>query len=200
MERCAVVVGGKFVWEVRRLVVAIFLHNGVPHILMNLIFQALSGPKALDAYGSRAFACLFLVSGLCGNLLSDAFGMNGVGASTACYGLIGAFLAQLCLAWPEMDAQQRWLAKVNVLANGAFLLIWEVAQWKTIDHFGHLGGLLSGLALGLALAPEASMLKRRLAAIGLSAAAAACAAKVFLVGSPEVTPALCRAQWQIYGS
>ena len=34
---------------------------------------------------------------VCGNLMSDAFGVNGVGASTSCYGLIGVQVGRLFL-------------------------------------------------------------------------------------------------------
>mmetsp|Transcript_101059 Transcript_101059/g.284919 ORF Transcript_101059/g.284919 Transcript_101059/m.284919 type:complete len:313 (-) Transcript_101059:116-1054(-) len=200
MERCVVVSGGKFVFELRRFVVAIFLHNGVLHILFNLAFQVMSGPKALETYGPKAFLCLFVVSGICGNLLSDAFGNNGVGASTACYGLIGAFLAQICLLWPSMDANQKWLTKMMLGVNGAFLIVWELAQWKHLDHLGHLGGLLSGVALGFALAGDAPVLWRRLSTGLLVAAISACAVKIFIVGSTDVTPATCDAEWLLYSS
>merc|ERR1719356_2217844 len=93
-ERCVTAVGGKFVIELRRFFVAIFLHLNLGHIFFNTLFQVFSAPRALEFYGSKRFVCLFLVSGACGNLLSAATEHVDVGASTACYGLIGAFTIQ----------------------------------------------------------------------------------------------------------
>lgn len=198
MERCSALVGGKFLLELRRPVTAIFLHSNLPHIFMNLLFQVLVGPKSLQMFGTGPFLTLFFISGICGNLLSDAFGHSGVGASTACYGITGAFVTQLCLMWHSLDEHARWLAKVALLTQGVYLIVWELIQWKTVDHFGHLGGLLSGLALGCIVDASAPRWKRFMCGAVLFLAALACAIQIFVVGSPEITANACEQMWAWY--
>merc|ERR1719326_869165 len=118
---------------------------------MNLFFQLTLGMRVQERYGALRFALLFLISGICGNLLSDAFSKNGVGASTACFGLIGAEVAGVLLAWPY--AADEWKSETFKRLGTMFLMIfmWEAMNWKTIGHFGHLGGFISGLLMGMIL-------------------------------------------------
>ena len=153
MERCAFVQGGMYILELRRLVVAIFLHLGLSHLVMNGIFQVMLGPKFEEIYGLKRFLALFIGTGFCGNLLSDAFRDNGVGASGSCYGFQGAFVAQVLLRWPTLDEHSRWMAKMILMGQGVMNVLWEVTQWSTLDHYGHVGGFVSGVALGCVLAP-----------------------------------------------
>lgn len=183
MERCVTAVGGKYIWELRRLIVPIFLHNGLLHILMNGLFQVLAGPRALDTYGPRGFTCIFLCSGMCGNLLSDAFEHRGVGASTACYGLIGAFAAQIWLQWNKIEeAWRKWTRNMMIL-YAVFLVIWELIGWNSIDHFAHLGGLLSGFCLAVMLDAEAPKIRRRICACTFTVGVLSSVIKIFFLAS-----------------
>ena len=109
--------------------------------------------QALFAHSLSRRQCASATLQVCGNLLSDAFGVNGVGASTACYGLIGVQLSRLFIV------EWRYIANEDVkdslkrywLQTAGFLAFWEFINWQTIDHFGHLGGLLGGLCCGLLL-------------------------------------------------
>mmetsp|Transcript_37366 Transcript_37366/g.66343 ORF Transcript_37366/g.66343 Transcript_37366/m.66343 type:complete len:317 (-) Transcript_37366:103-1053(-) len=179
IERCVTAVGGKYFWELRRLILPIFLHTGLLHIFMNFTFQLTAGPRALDAYGPGRFTCLFLLSGMCGNLLSDAFEHRGVGASSSCYGLIGAFAAQFWLAWYTInEAWRKWIRNMMLL-YAVLLVVWELIGWNKIDHFAHLGGLLSGFALAVVLATDAPPMRRRICACAFLVGMTACLVKVF---------------------
>lgn len=194
-ERCASAVGGKYFVELRRLVVPIFLHGGILHIMLNLYFELMSGQRSLEKYGPKAFLVLFFVAGVSGNLLSDAFKTNGVGASTSCYGLLGADLAQVWLAWnlPGQD-DYRVQMRGQLMQTFGMLMLWEVINWKTIDHYGHLGGLLSGLCMGVLLATEATqsplpddMRKRKQMCGGLLALGTAfCLYKIFVFNDLKI--------------
>ena len=92
-ESCAVL-GGHFIIELRRLFVPIFLHGGAAHIIFNLSFQLNMGCDWEREHGHLLFALLFFPAGVTGNLLSGAMGYTGVGASTSCYGLVGASMAR----------------------------------------------------------------------------------------------------------
>jgi len=56
--------------QVWRLVIPIFLHAGIVHILMNLYTQVLLGMQNEFKWGSFRFAVVYIVSGVSGNLLS----------------------------------------------------------------------------------------------------------------------------------
>eukprot|EP00927_Polykrikos_kofoidii_P034957 TRINITY_DN29540_c0_g2_i1.p1 TRINITY_DN29540_c0_g2~~TRINITY_DN29540_c0_g2_i1.p1 ORF type:complete len:342 (-),score=40.83 TRINITY_DN29540_c0_g2_i1:189-1214(-) len=187
-ERCVTEVGGKFLVELRRLVIPVFLHGGLLHILMNLSFQFMSGPGALELYGPLRFCVLFLGAGVCGNLLSDAFETNGVGASTSLYGLIGADIAQVWLVW-HLPGREEWRQQVrqSLLMRLGFLVFWEVLNWKTIDHYGHLGGFLSGFSIAVLFSsphpedhqPGSSDKKKRMCGGSLAFGVGACVVKIF---------------------
>ncbi|CAD7963670.1 unnamed protein product [Amoebophrya sp. A120] len=159
MEQCAYVLQDKYWIELRRMIVPIFLHGNIPHILMSLYFQFSEGTTTEAEFGPVKFFIVFLVTGISGNLLSDAFGVNGVGASTSCYGLIGVQVGRLFVVeWPHIEDMQlktrlheHWMRVVGMLAA------WEILNWSTIDHYGHLGGFLGGMCLGCVLQKHTSI-------------------------------------------
>lgn len=51
---------------------------------------------------------------------------SGVGASTACYGLIGADLAVSWIMWPHFDEELKVRAMQQLKAMAIGLMMWEV--------------------------------------------------------------------------
>eukprot|EP00928_Gymnodinium_smaydae_P091547 TRINITY_DN75265_c0_g1_i1.p1 TRINITY_DN75265_c0_g1~~TRINITY_DN75265_c0_g1_i1.p1 ORF type:complete len:311 (-),score=42.28 TRINITY_DN75265_c0_g1_i1:167-1099(-) len=139
----------KHIIELRRWFVPIFLHANPMHIFLNVYFECSSGPRIEAEEGPLFFMLLFFGAGLTGNLLSDAFGVNGVGGSTACYGIIGMDFARWYKKWPTMDVEERESVKQYLLQTCGMLLAWEIIMWKEIDHFGHLGGFIGGFLIVL---------------------------------------------------
>mmetsp|Transcript_77441 Transcript_77441/g.134177 ORF Transcript_77441/g.134177 Transcript_77441/m.134177 type:complete len:337 (+) Transcript_77441:78-1088(+) len=130
--------------ELRRWVVPIFLHASPMHILMNLYFECSTGPSIEEESGPLRFGWLFIGSGVMGNLLSDSFGVNGVGGSTSCFGLIGMDMAIWYERWPQLEQWEKEGVKRSLMMRVGSLLLWEIIMWKEIDHFGHLGGFIGG--------------------------------------------------------
>jgi membrane associated rhomboid family serine protease len=159
MEQCAVHVGGKFIVEFRRLFVPIFLHVNFMHLVGNLSVQISLGPRMLATYGAEVYASLFLMSGACGNILSGAFCVGGIGASTSCLGLVGALLAQVWLIWDSLENQwKEWLRNILILT----IIVGIAAEivlsfFIPINHYGHAGGLVGGFALAVVLTREAPL-------------------------------------------
>jgi len=188
MERCAVMVGSKFLIELRRIVVPIFLHTGLLHILFNVSFQVTFGPLVLEKYGVSRYAILFFGTGSCGVLLSGAMGHVGIGASTACMGLMGIYVAWVGLVWGQMlDPTWRWFHKLFIGGTVAFGIIWELIGLNTLDHFGHLGGLLSGAILGVILGhgelmPTGLPKWKRICSVVLFACVMFCVVRIFCTG------------------
>jgi rhomboid protease GluP len=139
--------------EYWRLLTAMFLHIGVMHLFFNAYALFALGTELERLLGWGRFVVIYLLSGLYGSLVSYALSPNlSAGASGAIFGLIGALAAFFALHRQQLGSwgQRR-------LANIAFLIIINLFLGFTqpgIDNLAHLGGLLSGLPLGLALAPR----------------------------------------------
>jgi rhomboid protease GluP len=139
--------------EYWRLFTSMFLHIGLMHLAFNGYALFAIGPELERLYGSGRFLAIYLLSGLFGSLASYAFNVNlAAGASGAIFGIIGALAAFFTLHRERLGAWGR-----TRLANIAFLVVINLFLGLTqrgIDNLGHIGGLLSGLALGWAMAPR----------------------------------------------
>lgn len=183
--------------ELRRWLVPIFLHASPLHIGLNLYFECSAGPAIEARDSAPAFALLFFGAGLMGNLLSDAMGVNGVGGSTACYGIIGMTFAMAYRRWPEMELEERESMKRWAMQTCGMLLLWELMLWKEIDHFGHLGGFLGGFLIVVGRVD-----RRFLAAFVVLASACIYVICIKPLGKQEVNghpwQAVCNGVWASY--
>ena len=131
------------------MVTYMFVHGGLWHLLMNLLFIFFFGPPLEERWGSDMFIKFYLVCGLGGVLLSFAFsGATIVGASAACYGLMLAF----ALAWPEQPVYIWGMFPVRVKWLVAFLVALSFASAigpsrDGVAHLAHLGGAVAGFLL-----------------------------------------------------
>jgi len=127
-----------------RLVTAIFLHGSLIHIGFNMWVLMDIGPMVEELYGSARYLFLFVITGICGYILSSTIGGHpSVGASGALLGLVGVLLAATTgrknmAAQALRSALIRWLIYLAVLG----LIM------SGTDNFAHLGGLASGYLLG----------------------------------------------------
>ena len=133
--------------EYWRLVTAMFLHGGLLHIGFNLMVLMDIGPVVEELYGSARYLFAYVVTGVCGFLLSSFRGIPAVGASTALMGLIGVLIAITSKRGGiQMQALRSRLISwvVSIFAIG-FLM-------PGIDNWGHFGGLAAGFVVGKILA------------------------------------------------
>jgi rhomboid protease GluP len=151
-----------------RLTTSTFVHVGVIHLGTNmwcLWNLGLLGEPLLGPVGTVA---VYLLTGIAGNLLSIAInpdlpgGPNsvvGAGASGAVFGLAGVLIVLLkskLLPVPEFELKRLrrsviYFAVLNFVLGASTLLFRSVIR---IDNMAHLGGFLSGLALGVPLVPR----------------------------------------------
>jgi membrane associated rhomboid family serine protease len=135
------------------MLTAVFIHIGVIHILMNMFVLWSAGPVVEKIFGSVSFAVLYIVAGLGGSIASLAWRPEGVsaGASGAVFGIFGGLLGFLALHRKSVDPNA-----VKALGKyaGTFLLYNVVygAMQSHIDMAAHLGGLVAGFVMGMALA------------------------------------------------
>ena len=136
-----------------RLATAMFLHFGIVHLGMNMWALWDCGRLVERLYGSWRFVAIYLASGLAGNLLSlVAQGDRAVsgGASGAIFGVFGALLVCLLRERRVVDPGEfRWLFWGGAAFALATLGLGVVV--RGIDNAAHIGGLVAGALLGVAL-------------------------------------------------
>jgi rhomboid protease GluP len=139
--------------EYWRLFTSMFLHIGLMHLAFNGYALFVLGTELERLYGPGRFLATYLLSGLFGSLFSYAFSNSlSAGASGAIFGLVGALAAFFYLQRKILgDYGRRRLINIGIIV--ALNLFWGLSQ-PGIDNWAHMGGLLSGLALGWALAPR----------------------------------------------
>jgi rhomboid protease GluP len=140
--------------EAWRLVTPIFLHANLLHIGVNMYSLWAIGPAVERFFGQARFLTAYLLSGICGVLLSLVMSPNAsVGASGAIFGLLGALATFLYLhraTFGQLGATQlRQLVMVALINLGLGLM-------PGIDNWGHVGGLLAGVVLAWFLGPHFS--------------------------------------------
>jgi rhomboid protease GluP len=130
--------------EIWRLLVPVFLHGGLMHILFNCVAIYQVGPLSEQAYGRSRFLILYLVAGVAGNLLGLQFYGDrgvGIGASGALFGLIGA-----AGVYGHRRGGPYGLAIRRVMITwGIYSLLFGFLV--RADNAAHLGGLASGILL-----------------------------------------------------
>lgn len=130
--------------QVWRLITPVLLHASLAHIGFNMYALFAIGPTLEAYYGHWRFLALYLLGAVGGNVLS--FYMTpglSVGASTAIFGLVaaqGVFIYQ----------NRRLFGKqARAMLNNVFFIVGInllLGLTGGIDNWGHLGGLLTGLA------------------------------------------------------
>jgi len=140
----------KYHYQVWRLCTPILLHAGFIHLFLNLYSQFRLGLFLEYKWSSRTWIIVYFISGIGGNLLSSLIHPDsiGVGASSALYGLLGAWFVEIICHWYTTGK----IARVLYFLQAFFyILIGMIISFaiSIIDWAGHLGGLLVGILLGL---------------------------------------------------
>lgn len=90
-----------------RLVTAMFLHTGFTHIILNIVAQLIFGSILESMIGFTQIACVYLASGIGGNLFSSSLNTSSsVGASTAINGVVTSLLAMIIINWHAMSGNE----------------------------------------------------------------------------------------------
>jgi membrane associated rhomboid family serine protease len=139
--------------QVWRLMTCTFVHYSVVHLSLNLVAFYLLGTLIESWYGSSQLILVYGLTGGGGNLLSaltrHALGSDpnshAGGGSVVVMGLIG-----LCavVGWRSRTARGSDLGWQMTKALGITVVI-GIALRPYIDNWGHAGGTIVGLALGL---------------------------------------------------
>jgi rhomboid protease GluP len=137
-----------------RIVSAIFVHVDLYHLLSNLCFLLLFGTIAESVFQRAGYFALWFLTGVAGSMaqlvaLSPQY--YGFGASGVAFGLVGALWGAYFLERvPSPTFRRRWTI---VILLGFFIILGLLPDWLQAHSFNaaHLGGLLTGMILGLVI-------------------------------------------------
>jgi rhomboid protease GluP len=171
-----------------RVVTSIFVHFGWIHIATNMWCLWNLGLLGEPLLGEFGMVAAYLLTGVAGNLLSVAVhpqywyqpgGVLSAGASGAVFGIAGVLLMLLrspLLPIPEFELKKLrrsvwYFALLNFVIDAG---LWVAHTRLQVDNMAHLGGFLSGIALGWPLVPRigaarTTFLRRRTLAVGVMA-------------------------------
>ena len=150
-----------------RLLTAIFVHIGIIHIATNMWCLWNLGLLGEPLLGPWGLIAVYLLTGVAGNLLSvtwdvgyallhryplELYANMGAGASGAVFGIAGILIVllsnhRLPIPWRELMRLRKSVvqfAGINLIIGLGTIFAGPVR----IDNSAHIGGFLSGLALG----------------------------------------------------
>lgn len=147
----AMVTGAMEDGEYYRLFTAMFLHFDLKHIGNNMLVLAAIGSTLERHMGSIPFALVYIIGGLGGNVISaymygqEHANVVAAGASGAVFAVIGGLL---CLVIFSKGRLENFTLQRMVIF--LFLILYEGAANTGVDNYAHVGGLITGFAVGLA--------------------------------------------------
>ena len=149
-----------------RLLTATFVHVGIIHLATNMWCLWNLGLLGEPLLGPLGLVAVYLITGIAGNLLSLGINMAqrdyisvGAGASGAVFGIAGILIVllsnhKLPIPLYELKRLRRSVIQFAALNLIIGLSTAVVPVGIRIDNSAHLGGFLSGLALGVPLVPR----------------------------------------------
>ncbi|XP_021096767.1 inactive rhomboid protein 2 isoform X2 [Heterocephalus glaber] len=134
-----------------RLWLSLFLHAGLVHCLVSVIFQMTILRDLEKLAGWHRIAIIFVLSGITGNLASAIFlpYRAEVGPAGSQFGLLACLFVELFQSWQLLE--RPWKAFFNLSAIVLFLFVCGLLPW--IDNIAHIFGFLSGMLLAFAFLP-----------------------------------------------
>ncbi len=167
-----------------RLVTAGFLHDGILHIAFNMLFLFFMGPMLEPAIGRLNFCVVYFVSLLAGSFGALLFSpqLPTVGASGACFGILGALI--VVAYYRGISIWQSGLG-LTLVINIVFSL-----SVSGISIGGHLGGVVGGAICGWLIVQLGERRGMQAAAIAgcVVVAALSVVAAIAVAGSTGLAP------------
>jgi len=133
--------------EYYRLITSVFLHIGIFHLLFNCYALYVIGRQLESFLGKIKFLIIYLVSALCGSLMSMIFPISiSAGASGAIFGLLGSLLYfgynYRVYLGTVLKSQIIPLILINLIFG--FMV-------SGINNAAHIGGLIGGILITMSL-------------------------------------------------
>jgi len=168
-----------------RLATSIFLHGGFFHILFNLVALEQVGPEIERIFGRGRYLFLFMLTGILASATSifwhhymtHSYAVS-IGASGAIMGLVG-----VAAAWGHKDGTSIGRSIRDMMLKWA-AYTFVFGFFIDADNAAHVGGFLSGAAMGLVLKPKTARSNALVSWVVTFVAIGAVAITVFLVLFP----------------
>jgi membrane associated rhomboid family serine protease len=132
------------------IITAMFVHGGVLHVAVNLLFLLVFGPAIERRCGHLRFAALYLICGIAGGIAQVLAAANShvpeVGASGAIAGVLGAYIVTPPVRLPAVLLIAVWAAVQFFNGFGA-LSAQTANEPGGTAYFTHIGGFACGVAL-----------------------------------------------------
>jgi rhomboid protease GluP len=144
----AVLADGQFY----RLFTAMFLHADVQHLFNNMLLLALAGAIVENYAGHGFYILLYMVSGIFGNMISMAFELwhsltwVSMGASGAINGIVGFVIVWIYINRRNFIRNSNVIFRLMLLAG---FVVYGCFFQPGANTAAHLGGLLTGIVLGI---------------------------------------------------
>lgn len=139
------VIGGEY-W---RLLTAVFLHFGLPHLAYNMVCLLTVGDRVEEIFGWFRYLLVFLLGGIMGNVLTvlvenrtGDFAVSA-GASGATFALVGTMVVYLLANRGRFGKEM-----VSRILIVALLMLAEGFTSEGTNNLAHVAGALTGVVLG----------------------------------------------------
>jgi len=136
-----------------RLVTAMFLHIGFFHLASNMYALFVIGSALERVYGHDRFIIVYLVSGLCGSILSAISIPAGIVAAGASGAILGS-LAALIVLQLRFSRVSLGIGLGSAILSLSYNVISGFVPNSGIDNGAHLGGVLGGGLLSAIMRPD----------------------------------------------
>ena len=138
-----------------RMLTSNYVHIGLLHIALNMWCLWNLGALAERIFDRWTYFLTYTLCGLAGSLVSIGLHPTrvGAGASGAIFGLAGALISALYLGHLPVHPSALKATLKSLLSFAGYNLFFG-AVVPAIDNSAHIGGLVTGLALGAVLAPH----------------------------------------------
>ncbi len=144
------------------LISASFLHGSLLHIVFNMMWLRNLGGMTAREFGPGRFLLIYVLSGVGCYLLSDLWsGAPTIGASGGLFGLMGALFA----FGKRRGGTFGEAVRGQMLMWGGFAFFMGLAM-PGVNNAGHVGGLITGLALGYVMPYAERQRETRAAQLG----------------------------------
>ncbi|XP_071391801.1 inactive rhomboid protein 1 [Centroberyx affinis] len=137
-----------------RLWLSLFLHAGILHCLVSVLFQMTVLRDLEKLAGWLRISIIYILSGITGNLASAIFlpYRAEVGPAGSQFGILACLFVELFQSWQILE--RPWRAFAKLLGIALFLFSFGLLPW--IDNFAHVCGFVSGFFLSFAFLPYIS--------------------------------------------
>lgn len=137
-----------------------FVHGGWVHIIFNMVYLWVFGPRVEKRLGSLAFLALYLSAGAIGGFIQTIFlpiGTPIIGASASIAGLLGAYLLwyprahikviiPVFIIWPIIVLPAWFVLILWFITNlfSSYISVLDSSAGDQTAYLGHIGGFLFG--------------------------------------------------------